>query len=947
MHKLLHTLTVVFCAFFALSSTAQNPLMEPFPIDPSVRMGKLDNGLTYIIRHNEKPAQRATFYIAQRVGSMQEEDSQSGLAHFLEHMAFNGTKNFPGKNLINYLEENGIKFGENLNAYTAFDQTVYMIMNAPSTRSSMVDSCLLILHDWSTAISLEGDEIDKERGVIHEEWRSRDNGSMRAYNKIFERAFPEGNRYGKRMPIGSMDVVLNFDHQTLRDYYHRWYRPDLQGIIVVGDVDVDAVEEKIKETFSHIELDPSRPEREYIEVPDLEAPISIVVTDPEIVGTSVNVMYSTKATSINERNTPLHMMESYAMSMLSSMMNQRFAEHSVKADCPYLSAAVGYGPYLIALTRDALTLQVTADKGKYKPAMEAAVADLKQAAQYGFTESEYERARTNYLTAYDNLLKSKDNRENGQYAEEYSTFFTEGGYIPGIEVEHQWINAISQQVPVEAINEIFQQLVLKNGNNLTLYLMAPSADDLEYPTEEELLRQYNEAMKQEVEPYEEQAVAKDLMTELPKGGSIVSVEENQPFGSTLLHLSNGVRVYLQPLTHEKNQVSLSGVSFGGTSLYDETKESNEIRTLNTFATIGGVGEYDPIQLSRVLTGKSVSASTSVGRLMEQVSGSSNSSDIEDMFQLVYLYMTDVRPDTAFFKKTQERMLASLQAQKANPLNTVMQDSVPYLLYGDNIMARPLTTEDVESVNYDRILEMHRDRFANADDFVFFISGDFDPEEMKPLVAQYLGALPSTKRVEREDRSKVLKYLSKGRTTHFDFKMDTPTSSVIDMYVGDGAYNLREKLLMGLLTDVLNQTFHVSIREDEGGTYGVSVMGNIDRNPEGQRSLGVMFKTNPEQAVRLNEIVKKQLKEIAKDGINESYFTKAVLNREKSFSEAQESNSYWGGLLINKVIWGEESHDAYLETLRSITPEDIRKYVEQIVTNDRYFEMIASGKPDAK
>ena len=946
MHKRLQTLVAIGCALFALSAGAQDPLLQPLPIDPAVRMGRLDNGLTYIIRHNEKPAQRAHFLIAQRVGSMQEEDSQSGLAHFLEHMAFNGTKNFPGKSLINYLEGNGIKFGENLNAFTAFDETVYMIMNAPSARKSMVDSCLLILHDWSTAISLDGDEIDKERGVIHEEWRSRDNGGLRAMTEVMRRGFPGDQRYGKRMPIGSMDVVLNFDHQTLRDYYHRWYRPDLQGIIVVGDIDVDAVEAKIKELFGPIRLDPNRPERVYPEVPDQAEPISIVATDPEIVGTSVTALYSSKAWPIMERNTPMYMVNNYVMTMLSAMMNQRFAEEAMKPGCPYLSTTLSYEPYFVALTRDALALQVNADKGKYKPAMDAALLTLKQAALYGFSDSEYRLVRTNYLSMLENSLKSKESRENGDYADEYATFFTQGGYIPGIEVEYEWANKMAQQISVESINQALKSLVLNCGNNLTLYLMAPKADDLTYPTDRQLLQEYDTAMQQKVEPYKEQAIAQDLLAEHPTGGTITQVEENQPYGSTLLHLSNGVKVYLQPQTHEKNQVSLVGVSPGGTSLYDEAKESIDLRALPSYATVGGLGAHDPIQLSRILAGKAASISTTV-TTTERVSGSSSTADVETMLQLAYLAMTDVRADTTLFRNVQDRMIAKIRAGKANPMATVMQDSISSLIYGDNqVMAKYLTEEETKAINYSRILEIYRERFANADDFTFFISGDFDPETVKPLVAQYLGALPSTKRVETPDLTKVLSHAPKGRVSHFDFKMDTPTASVIDLYAGQGAYNLRERLIMGLLTDVLNQAFHVSIREDEGGTYGVGVMGDVDRLPLGQRSLMIMYKTSPKEAERLNDIIKKQLREMAQNGIDEDYFKKAVLNREKSHTEALETNGYWAGLLYDKVIWGEETHDTYLRTLHSITAEEIRDYLAQILSKDQYFEMIASGKPDA-
>ena len=357
--KILFGLALSFMTALGVSAQ-QNPMATPFPIDPAVRMGTLDNGLTYIIRHNERPKERAQFYIAQRVGSMQEEDYQSGLAHFLEHLAFNGTENFKGKNLIDFLEKNGVQFGTNLNAYTAFDETLYQIMDAPTTRESFVDSCLLILSDWSSRISLEDEEIDKERGVINEEWRSRDNGMMRAYTDLIKRAFPENHQYGKRMPIGSMDVVMNFKYDTLRQYYDKWYRPDLQGIIVVGDIDVDRIEAKIKELFSGFTVPENAAERVYVEVPDHTAPISIVETNSEIMGTTFAAMYTSDATPREERNTPMYMLENYLTSVITTILNQRFAEEAAKPDAAFLEAGVSYGPYLVALTEDALGITVTA-----------------------------------------------------------------------------------------------------------------------------------------------------------------------------------------------------------------------------------------------------------------------------------------------------------------------------------------------------------------------------------------------------------------------------------------------------------------------------------------------------------------------------------------------------------------------------------------------------------
>lgn len=940
-------ISVVIGLFITYSAIGQNPLLQPFPIDPAVRIGKLDNGLTYIIRHNAKPEKRAHFYIAQRVGSMQEEDAQSGLAHFLEHMAFNGTTNFPGKSLTTYLEKNGIQFGENLNAYTGFDETVYQIMNAPTTRQGMVDSCLLILHDWSNEISLLGEEIDKERGVIQEEWRSRDNGSMRAFTKILAKAFPT-HRYGKRIPIGSMDVVLNFSHQTLRDYYNRWYRPDLQGIIVVGDIDVDAVENKIKELFSSIKLNPKNPPREYLHVPDNQSPISIVATDPEVKGTSISVFYLADAPTIQEKATPAYMLQQFIYGMIARMMDKRFEERLQQPNVPYRDASLSYGNYIVAMTKDALTLNVFAKDGKYKEAMMAAVADFKQAVQYGFTDSEFKIAKSELLKYYDDKLKEKETVKNEEYIERYTRYFTTGGYIPGIELETQWIHAIADQVNVKVVNAALNRAVTVAPNNRTISLMAPEKPEFKYPTEEELLKDYQEAMAQEVKPYVPKAVAEKLMDKLPQGGTIVEEKKDQPFGSTLILLNNGIKVYLQPLQHEKNTVFLNAFSQGGRSLIDHTKDNISIRAINDFATVGGLANFSPLDLDKVLAGKTAHVFTEVGDIQERVSGKSSTDDIETMLQLVYLNFTDLRVDTALFQSHQQQVIASLEASKIQPLSPVLRDSLPNLLFPGEIRAKPLTIDEVKAVDYSKIVELYKERFADASDFTFILTGDFNPETVKPLVAQYLGSLPVLGKPEKADISKVYGYGEKGRTTKIDVEMTTPTGIVFDAYVQTLPYDQHNRVLLGVLMDVLSQTFHESIREEEGGTYGVGVQTSISRYPAGEAHLEVQFMTSPKEAERLNGIVKTQLKEIAEKGVNIEFFNKTIQNKEKNFSEAQQTNAYWISALKTQLQYNEDTHAKYLDILHTITPDDLKTTVKSFLdNNNRYFEMIISGNPASK
>lgn len=915
--------------------------IQPLPIDPQVRYGKLDNGLTYFIRHNEQPKDRAHFYIAQRVGSILEDDSQSGLAHFLEHMAFNGTKNFPGKKLINYLETIGIKFGVNLNAYTGFDETVYTIKDAPTTRPGIVDSCLLILHDWSNNITLDHKEIDDERGVIHEEWRGTQNASMRMFEKILPVIFPNGNMYGKRLPIGSMDVVLNFKYQEIKDYYKKWYRPDLQALIVVGDIDVDYVEKKIKEQFADVKKPENAAERFYTQVPDNKEPIVAIATDPEATSTTMIFSYSRDVIPAEVKASAQGLAFNYLNSAVVTMFNQRITEILQKPNAPFLSVGISSGSLLgLAKTKDALSLDVTAKEGQYLMALNAAIAELKRARDFGFTASEYDRFRTNLLKSSEESVKNKANRSNDSYAEEYKDFFTDGGSIPGVEVEHQLLNAIASQLTVQHVNEFFKEMA--HGENLIIAMMAPEKDGLKYPSEAELLAQYNAALAQVVEPYKEEVSNEKIIEKLPKKGKVVSVKTGLPYETTLWTLSNGIKVYLKKSDLKENQVILSGVSPGGYRMIDINKDSENIKVMDGVIGLGGVGKFNNIQLSKALTGHVASASTGIGEFTEYVSGSSNNADVETMFQLIYLNMTAKRQDYEIYEAFKQNAIEGLRSAAADPMSAVA-DSIPALLFPENILRKPLKEADLDKVSYDRIMEIYRERFADASDFTFFIIGTFDEATIKPLVEQYLASLPKMKRKDVSHYEQATGFTKNTSTKHFNINADTRMAEVYDIYVSQMPYDLETRLKTTILGEILTQQYQQTIREDEGGTYGVGANASISKYPKGEASILINFKTAPEKAQILNDKVKRELFEMAEKGINPEYFSKTVKNMENSFQASQRENSYWLGVIMSKFYHNEDNHPIYLETLRKITPESIQQYLKDFLKGHRYFEMVVTSE----
>lgn len=949
--KLNLLLVALMLAMFAASGSAyaqeDAQQIPPLPIDKDVKIGKLPNGLTYFIRHNVQPKGRANFYIAQRVGAMQEQDNQAGLAHFLEHMAFNGTKNFEDKELINYLESIGVAFGAELNAYTAFDETMYTIKDAPvSNGNGVVDSCLMILRDWSDGIALLDEEIDNERGVIENEWRQGDSGSMRAFTQLLKEMFP-GLNYGKRMPIGDINVIRNFTYQELRDYYHKWYRPDLQGLIIVGDVNVDYVENKIKEIFKDVPAPVNPAERIYEQIPDREAPVSIVVTDPELQGTQVSFAFTGDALSPELKASAMGMSMDYIYAAVQHMFQARMKEMTQKPDAPFIQGYLSVGPLLgLTLTEDAFDFSAVAHEGRYLDALNAMVAEMKRVRDFGFTAAEYDRARTEILSDYENRMNSIENRTNTQYAMEYGKYFTTGGYIPGVAAEYALMSNIAPNISVEAVNQFVAQAL--QSKNFIIYLMAVEKEGLKYPTKEELLEQYNKALEQEVEAYVDEFAGVPLIADdaLPKAGETLSIEKNLKHGVTRLALSNGAKVYLLPTTYKKNDIRLVAHSYGG---YDKTDMCHVgKRALSgDYALVGGVGEFDQTALNKVLAGTNVSLDLSVSEFREKISAASTNKDLETMFQLLYLRMTQNRSDKEAFKAAIQKEKAMIEAGMSNPMMTVYRDSIPELLRPGDKLQRPLSPEELDAIDYDTLFKTFNQRFEDASDFTFFIVGSFDIETITPLVERYIGGLPSTYSKEADNSSNAARMNSKDTTNHFFIDADTPTAFVLDVLVNDGEYDLASDLKMSILGDVLSQQYFKSIREDEGGTYGVSAQGSLSRAPKGEEMVLIIFQTDPESTDKLNGKIKDELKKIAAGEIDVTeYFNKTVLNYQKKYDQNLEENSYWTNVIVDEFFFNNDFHTNYLETLKSISVKDIEQYLGKILKDGRYLELVAKTKKTA-
>lgn len=671
---------IMLCGSFQLASAQMQ--MPPIPVDKDVRIGHLDNGLTYYIRHNALPEHRVEFHIAQKVGSILEEPQQRGLAHFLEHMAFNGTKNFPGDEkglgIVQWCETKGIKFGVNLNAYTSVDQTVYRISNVPTDDQSVVDSCLLILHDWSNAVLLSDKEIDKERGVIHEEWRSRNSGIMRLYTEAQAVMYP-GDKYADCMPIGSIDVIDNFPYQAIRDYYAKWYRPDLQGIIIVGDIDVDQMEAKIKSVFADVKKPVNPAERVYYPVADNQEPLVYIGKDKEIDDPTIEIYFKQDPTPDSIKGNMAYLLQQYMLSMTTSMLNSRLNELRQSANPPFIYAGCYYGNYFLAQTKDAFTLSISSKAEGINEALKAGLTELERVRRYGFTESEYERARANYLQRLESAYNEREKTKNDSYVNEYINHFLMAEPIPGIEFEYTTMNQIAPNIPVMAINQAIQQGGLLPDNNQVVFIAAPEKEGIVCPTKEEVVAQLKGMKDLKVEAYVDKVSNEPLMKEAPKGGKIVSENTNAIYGTTELTLSNGVKVYIKKTDFKADEIQMKGVSLGGTSLFPDN-DKLEMSYLNSVIQAGGLGNFSKVDLTKMLAGKKVSVNAAVGANTEGITGSCSPKDFETMMQLTYLSFTAPRKDMDAFASLKSRIKAQLESAESNPLSSI-NDTIQKMMYG--------------------------------------------------------------------------------------------------------------------------------------------------------------------------------------------------------------------------------------------------------------------------
>ena len=924
LKRMLIAAVLVFAG--ATASLAQGMQLPPIPMDKAVKTGKLDNGLTYYIRKNGYPEKRVNFYIAQRVGSIQENEDQRGLAHFLEHMAFNGSDNYQGDRLIEYLRSIGVEFGSDLNAYTGVDETVYRICNVKSDRISALDSCLLILKDWSNGLTLDAKEIDKERGVIHEEWRMRTEPMTRMFERNLEKLYP-GSKYGKRMPIGLMEVVDNFKPEVLRAYYHKWYRPDNQAIIVVGDIDVDRTEQKIKELFSGIKLQPNAAQVVAEPVPDNNEAIIIVDKDNEQKMDIIQMMFKHEAVPDSMKTNLGYLVQQYGVNLATSMLNSRLREISLDANCPFVQAYVSDGDYIFAKTKGALQFVILPKDGKSEEAIAAVMRETMRAVKFGFTATEFVRAKEEYMSSLEKVYTNRDKRDNSVYGDICRDHYLDNEPLVSIEDEYQIMQQLSQAIPVEAINMMMPEIVSQTDTNTVVFAVYNEKAGRTYPTPETIKKAINGVHGETLTAWVDNVKNEPLISQLPAKGKITAEKENAKLGYKELTLSNGARVLLKKTDFKNDEVIMSASSKGGSSLLGEADLVNA-KLFDTVIGYSGLGNFSSTELQKVLAGKQVNVDLQLANWHESVSGRSTPKDLETMFQMTYLYFTDIKKDEKSYASLMNMLETSLKNKSLSP-DMAFNDSLSNTLNAHNPRFQSLELDDLKKANYDRILQIAKERTANAADFTFTIVGNFDEAAIRPLIEQYIASLPATGK--KEQWKKISTY-NKGNTVNsFKRKMETPKANAfMYWYNTKTPYSLENSITADAAGQILDMIYLKKIREDAGAAYSASAGGNSRIGGDVPFTfIAGTCPMKPELSDMATKIMSEEVVNLGKT-VDATMLNKVKELMLKRADENAKKNGYWLNAISNFDEYGVDTVNGYKDIVKGLTPAKISQFVKKVI-----------------
>ena len=900
-------------------------LDQILPVDPAVTTGRLPNGLRYFIRRNARPEKRADIWLAVNAGSVLEDEDQRGLAHLVEHMAFNGTRGFERQELVRYLESIGMRFGADVNAYTDFDETVYTLA-VPTDRPEYIAQSLRILEDWARGITFDPEEVARERGVVIEEWRLGRGAQARMQDKQIPILF-QGSRYAERLPIGDPRILEKASPEALRRFYEDWYRPDLMAVVAVGDFDPKQVEAMIRERFSGLE-NPDKPRpRQLFPVPGHEEPLFAVATDPEATETTV-ALYWKHPRRRQDRFGDYR--QSIVEALYHAMLNNRLAEIARRPDPPFLWAASSSG----ALVRSAelTTMAAGVQEGKVESGLAALLTEVERVRRHGFTAGELERTKKDYLLFYERLFSEYGKLESTSFAEEFVRAFLEDEPVPGIPIELELVRRFLPEIGLDEVNR--QAGAWLTDHNQVVVLNGPERPGVPpLPSKEALLATFQRVQGVEVEPYEDRVAAGPLVPQPPQPGTLASERWIQEVGVTEWRLSNGVRVLLKPTRFRNEEVLITGYSPGGHSLVPDAEFPSALFAASLVAE-GGLGELDLVTLSKSLAGRSASVEPHISQLEEGIDGAAATRDLETALQLVYLTVTAPRQDEQAARSFLAKMRAVAETRLASP-EEVFSDRLNEVLTRQHPRWRPVTPELIDRIDPATAFRIYRDRFADAGDFTFILVGSFEPAAVRPLVLTWLGGLPSTGR--RESWRDVGRELPEGVQRVEVTKGLEPKAQVQIAFSGPAEFGRESRYEISSLADLLEIRLREALREDRGAVYGVEIDGDLTRRPRERYSMTIGFSCAPEQADELVQAVLAEIEKIQRDGVPESYVGQVQESQRRDREVSMKTNRFWITALEVYDTEGLDPRDIvrYEELIAGLSPERLRDAARKYLNRERY------------
>lgn len=937
MKRLLISLSLALATMLQVSAQQQNlDLSQAIPNDPEVRVGMLDNGIKYYLRKNTKDPQRANFHIFYNVGAAQENDRQNGLAHFLEHMAFNGSKNFPGNNLVEYCQSIGVAFGKNLNAGTDKEYTSYRITDVPITREGIIDSMLLALHDWAGFITLDEKDIDEERKVIIEEWRMyRGMPQRRLTDTIISTLVGDDNILNKRNVIGTVAGLETFSYQDIRDFYNKWYRPDLQAFIIVGDFDLDMMEAKLKATMADIKAHDVKAPKEKIKVTPNEEPRFAILTDPELSSTSVDINIRLDPMPIKYNNTVMAAKANMLDEAINMMLSERLDNISKEANSPFLSAYVYVTDYMSPFNWFALGAE--AREGEALKAFNATYTELLRAARGGFAEPELERAKAKLSANIENQYANRNDRHNDAFAQAMQDNFYRNKPYPAADTEYQINKALIEATTLEEVNSRIAEIVTDQNN--VVYVTAQNKAGVAIPTEADLAATMAAVKASEIAPYTEDVVTRPLIDASKLKGSAVAKTETGKYETTVWTLKNGVKIVVKPTTYKADEILFSANRKGGTSTIGDIKDLYSINLWSAFEGNAGLSDFSQKELMRALAGKNAGVSPFVDDMMVGYQGQSTIKDLETMLQLTYLYATAPRFNEEDWKVTIDQLMSQVKGSVKDPMR-IFRDSLANTLYGGNPRKMNLNEQMLSEVSLERLAKCYKEFFSTTTDMTFFFTGSIDLNALKPLVEKYIGSIPAPK---SKTPAKIGKYIDDfvpGEVTNrFTVPQEAKRALFFRMYNGSINYNGVEKANLDILGDVLQILYTKTIREEAGGVYSVSNMIVAMKNPKPMFIDQVFFMCDPDRMDELVPLVKQGVDQMVSEGPSVENLNKAKENAIKEFKDNNNTNRYWAEYVKSWYTWGLDPYTDCQKNIEGVTIETVREAAKRAFDQNKSISII--------